>query len=207
MNNLANAIRDAAAPLSFLPRPELLLMPNVPKPLHGVAPRVILGQTWWNKTRKEAEARTGGYCLACSVYKKAAQGPRRLEGHEVYKIDYQRGYAVYVETVAICHFCHCYIHDGRLAALLVKGEVTLQKFEAILEHGDRVLANAGLSKPRDWRIGMKRGQLVIVRKPAALVSMKIAEWSKWRMIINGKPYPPKFKTYQAWLRGHGYEEE
>jgi hypothetical protein len=42
--------------------PWLLFHPNIPKPLHGLSPRIIyyllsiiLGEKWWNERKKEAK--------------------------------------------------------------------------------------------------------------------------------------------------------
>lgn len=36
-------------------KPEILCQPNVPTPLHGMAPRVVFGESWWNmKYRQDA---------------------------------------------------------------------------------------------------------------------------------------------------------
>lgn len=188
--------RSAEAAARFEARPELLLMPNVPKPLHGVAPRVVLGAKWWEKTRREAYASTGQRCAACGVPKRSALFHPWLEAHEVYEIRYSTGRATYVETVPLCHACHNFIHDGRLWALMKKGEVTVEKFELVMEHGLRVLSAAGLKKP---------SAATFDGKPVMHVS-KIAEWSKWRMVIFGKQFKPKYKNFDEWLIAHGHAE-
>ncbi len=92
-------------------RPEVLLCPNTPKPLHGVVPREIYGQSWWNKTREAAYRSTNYHCLACGVHKYQAKHRQWLEGHELYEINYVEGTSTYIETVPLCHFCHNSIHD------------------------------------------------------------------------------------------------
>lgn len=167
-------------------RPEILLCPNVPKPMHGVAPRVILGDKWWNTTRQAAYRSTNYHCVACGVYKYDARSRQWLEGHELYQIDYARGRMLYLETVPLCHFCHAYIHDGRLQHLLERGEIHQAKYIAIIQHGDRVLRDAGLIKPSHFD------------RDYIIVNGVLAPWHRWRLILNGKQYPPKFKTPEAW---------
>lgn len=167
--------------------PELLLAPNIPKPLHGVAPREILGATWWNATRREAQKLTNYHCLACGVPKALARYHQWLEGHEVYEINYELGRAKYLRTVPLCHFCHNSIHDGRLKALLDKGEIHHAKYVAIIQHRDRVLAEAGLS-----RSAKTDNQL-----------QKVAEWSKWRLLLFGKKYKPLYRSFDEWRQAHG----
>lgn len=161
--------------------PRLLLCPNVPKPLHGVAPRSIMGSKWWNATRKAAYKSTDYHCKACGISKFIAEYRQWLEGHEVYKIDYLLGRAEYMRTVPLCHLCHNYIHSGRMQALLEQGKVSHRKFAAVQQHGDRVLATISLKRPETY---------------AGL----LADWKDWRLLFNGKEYPPLYKNEKAWQK-------
>lgn len=174
-------------PPPFVPRPEILLHPNVPKPMHGVAPRVVLGEKWWDQEKAAARAKAGGKCTACSVNRfEAAKrlGPPWLECHELYDIDYKAGRMVYVETVALCHYCHCFIHDGRTRVMYETGKITLELYLSIMNHGQIVLKMAKLENPRPY-------------------AGKCAAWAKWRMVVNGIEYPPKYSTEAEWLAEYG----
>ena len=162
-------------------RPELLLSPNIPKPMHGLAPREILGRKWWDATRKAAYKATAFHCLACGVHKSEAEYHKWLEGHEVYSIDYLTGKMIYLETVALCHFCHNSIHDGRLKSLLEKGEIHHAKYAAIMQHKDSVLARAGLV--------CKAGY-----------SGPTADWPDWRLVLDGAEYPPLWRSFDDWRK-------
>ena len=181
--NLARDLKKSGVRIKPKPawktRPEILLCRNIPNPLHGVAPREILGRVWWDKTRQKAYRSTNFCCIACGVWKHKARYRDWLEAHEVYEIDYLLGRMAYIETVPLCHLCHTYIHWGRLDALLEKGEVTHKKFRDVHNHGDRVLKEAGLQRLEPYN-----GPTV--------------EWSEWRLVLNGKEYPPIHKTQKDW---------
>ena len=166
-------------------RPEILLRNNTVKPLHQVVPRIILGREWWDTTRQAAYLATDFHCIACGVPKALARWHQWLEGHEVYKIDYRAGRMTYIETVALCHSCHNFIHNGRLKALLDKGEITEDKYFMIMAHGESVLKEAKLKKLSPY-VG------------------PMAKWEDWRLVLFGKEYPPLFANYEAWLVGYGY---
>lgn len=174
----------------FKTRPELLLHDNIPAPLHGVAPREVLGKAWWDRERQETYKRASYRCQACGVHKLRAKYHQWLEAHECYDVDWAKGRMKYVECVALCHFCHNYIHSGRLQALLEKGEIHHHKFAAIRQHGDGVLAAAGLAKEsydvRDARI------------KKMVMNGQVAEWGKWRLVIGRKTYKPLYPTKEAW---------
>lgn len=165
---------------SFKTEPKLLLCANTVKPMHGVVPRVILGKEWWDKTRQEAYESTGFHCLACGVAKWDAKEHKWLEGHEVYHVNYRRGRMTYLRTVPLCHYCHCYIHSGRLKSLTQQGKTSKGKYNAVILHGSQVLEAVGIRK----------------RRPRF---RKLAAWEDWRLCLDGKEYPPIYKDYQAWF--------
>ena len=189
--SLADRLREKMSkvkPKRWKVKPELLLLPQIPKPLHGVAPRIILGSVWWNQTRQEAYRSTNYQCEACGVPKLSAAYHQWLEGHEVYRTDYVKGRLYYVRTVPLCHFCHNYIHVGRLQWLLDTGKIHHAKFVSIIQHGDQVLASAGLRRP-------------------PVYNGVIAPWSKWRLVLNRKHYKPLYPTYEDWLAAMDKQDE
>lgn len=163
--------------------PSILLQGQIPQPLHEVNPRTVLGTKWWNAERAAAYTSTDYHCEACGVSKYEAKFHQWLEGHESYEIDYIKGTMTYLRAVPLCHACHSYIHCGRLQALLDQGLISQQRFVAIIQHGDSVLAAAGLAKPKPY-------------------SGPFAAWGRWRLIVNNKKYPPKYKTQKAWEKAH-----
>jgi len=164
---------------TFKTRPEILLHPNIPKPLHGIAPRVVKGQAWWDVVRRQAYASTGFRCAACGVRKQDAKYHQWLEAHELYEYDYEAGRLTLKEIVPLCHSCHNYIHSGRMAMMLDSGEMTEEMYLDILAHGDRLIK--GLKRPE--------------------APLTCAEWPDWRMVIDGKRYGPSTPNMSAWLRG------
>ena len=155
--------------------------PNIPKPLHGTVPRQILGEDWWNEQRQIAYAKNDYRCWACGVHKSKAKYHNWLEAHEMYDINYVVGTIEFIEIVALCHSCHNYIHSGRMAMLVDEGKMSHEKYKDILKHGDNILKKANLETPS--------------------CNGPIAEWGKWRLVLNGKKHKGKFKTFDEW-RNH-----
>lgn len=173
-------------------RPEILLHPNIPKPLHGVNPRTIYGTNWWNRERLKTYKTTEFHCAACGVHKSEARSRQWMEGHEIYEIDYQKGRAVFKEVVPLCHYCHNYIHDGRMTHLLEKGLLHHAKFVAVIKHGDAVLRRAGLERQTH-----AERELAVQALEAA---GKLCKWPKWRLILDGKEHEPIYKSYAEWVQ-------
>lgn len=158
-------------------RPELLLEPPLPEPLHGLAPRTIKGRAWWDKHRKAAYARMDDCCHACGVHKSRALYRRSLEGHESYEIDWENGRMELREIVALCHCCHNYIHSGRLRILLDTGKIDTVKYNRIIEHGNSIVA--GLAEPEP-------------------LPVMVAAWDRWVLVVDGDEYPSRFRNRDEW---------
>lgn len=186
---LADILKQNCKPYRWKRRPEVLLCPSIPQPLHEVNPRTILGSKWWNETREAAYKTTDYHCLACGVPKYAARGRQWLEGHELYTIDWLRGTSIYIETVPLCHFCHNFVHQGRMDAMVRLGKMVLRKKLDVLEHGAEVLHAAGLPA---------------VREP---YSGPFAPWASWRLVIGKRKFKPKFKSLKEWEKYHDAETQ
>jgi hypothetical protein len=188
--------------------PELLTHPNIPKPLHGVTPRDILGRKWWDEQRQLAYARYNYHCWAYGVHKSQADYHKWLEGHENYEIDYERGIVTLKEIVALCHACHSFIHSGRLWVQYQRGEVSKAKIQHIYQRGFRLLKQHDL-KPFwgtafQWLLLTGRTEQealkTVVEKGLVPKIARFAEWQEWRLVLAGKEYRSRFKDEEEWAR-------
>lgn len=160
-------------------RPEILTHPQIPPPLHGLAPRTVKGKKWWDQQRQIAYAKHDFHCHACGVPKSQARYRKILEAHESYKIDWAVGRVELEEIVALCHSCHNFIHRGLMEVLVEIGKMPKHKMSEILRHGDRILQEANLRKqpiPDVW-----------------------APWAEWVLVIDGVEFPGRFESEQEWL--------
>ena len=162
------------------PDPQILFHPNIPKPLHGISPRVVKGKAWWDEVRMKAYKKAEYRCEACGVSKDKADFHPWLEAHEVYDYDYEKCLLTFSHLVALCHSCHNYIHSGRMWSLLDSGEMDEDKFKFIMQRGDILVA--------------------LFNKPLPVI-IPASSWSKWRMSIDGKLYGPSAKSYVDWKNG------
>lgn len=180
--------------------PEILMHPNIPKPLHEVNPRNIMGQTKWDIVRREAYASTDYHCIACGVHKSEAKVHQWLEAHEFYNIDYQAGRVEIEKIIPLCHFCHNFIHSGRLYMVMGEEKDESEVIE-ILEHGFKILKDNDL--PAFFgtlHVAEQVGANTFGVSAATQPHGEVPAWEDWRLVYNGVEYPPKYKTYAEWKR-------
>jgi len=168
------------------PDPSILLHPQIPKPLHLLNPRTILGKEWWDKNRQIAYLKYVFCCHACGINKYDAKYYQWLEAHEMYDIDYTTGKVEFVELVALCYSCHNFIHSGRMERLVATGKIDAGIFSDIMSHGHRVLEEAGIldNRPQELKALRDSGQM--------------CSWEDWHLVIDGVNYGQRFKSMEEW---------
>lgn len=152
----------------------ILVHPNIPKPLHGVNPRTIMGEDKWRELSFHIRG-IHAHCQACGE-SKFTTGP--LECHEEYIIHYEVGISKFKRYVAICKQCHEFIHCGRLKALARSGKITRHYYGKIMKRGRNILKKEKLKKIK--------------------YEGKMAEWNDWKLIFEGQEYKPIYKTHGEW---------
>ena len=178
--------------------PEILMHPNIPKPLHEVNPRNIMGQAKWDIVRQDAYASTDYHCIACGVHKSEAKGHQWLEAHEFYNIDYSAGRVEVDRIIPLCHYCHNFIHSGRLHMVTGK-EKTEEEVIEILKHGFKILSDNNLSAFHfTVHLAHELDVDTLGVVPTITPDGETPAWEDWRLIWEGKEYPPKYKTYEEW---------
>lgn len=183
--------------MSFM-KPEILTHPNLPKPLHGLSPREIMGQAWWDITRRQVYASTDFHCVGCGTHKNNAKGPKWLEAHEYFTINYELGQAEITSIEPLCHYCHNFIHSGRLEMIMGKDKTKAEVIE-ILNHGFAILERNNLkSFPYTVELAEKLGMdpdVEVYEVPTSKV-----KWDAWRLLWNGKLYKPTTKNFEEWVK-------
>lgn len=192
----------------------LLTMPNLPKPLHSLAPRVIEGQAKWNLMRTKCYMDADYTCQACGKY----LGAGHCEAHELYSIDYENHTSRFERAVTLCSFCHRFIHSGRTLTMYQRGEhgysadLLLKNARHCLE----VIRDYNLQHPdeklrvyatfKDWLEDPELGkwlepmfnQFEIEMYGPTSAGEDKKNWGKWRLLYNGKEYEPIYKTGKEW---------
>jgi len=169
-------------PTAMKLRPEILCHPNIPKPLHGIAPRVIFGQGWWDVERKKCYEKAGQKCEACGTARADAWPNRWLEAHEEYEMDY--GIFRFVGVVCLCPACHRFIHSG-LRSVLVEARRMSRITNASIE-----MYCEDILKQND-----------LMDRWLARHDYYAPKWGDHRMLIDGKFYGPSSTDLNGWMDG------
>ena len=184
---------------NFTLKPEILSSPNIPKPLHGLNPRTIKGQGWWDITRQQAYQSTDYHCIACGVHKTEAKDKQWLEAHEDLHIDYKTGACEVRSIVPLCHYCHNFIHSGRLYVMTTKGQISMDKAIEILQHGIEILKINNLRIYTGTNDIAEEFGLIKLLKEIPIFTPPIGvKWDKWHLVLDGKEYYSKFKDMNEW---------
>lgn len=186
--------------MAYITGANILAHPNIPTPLHGLAPRVIYGSGWWNKVRKLSYAQNDNRCWACGVHLSQAKYHQWLEAHEFYDIDYENGKMYFKHAVALCHSCHNFIHSQRLLAILKKGEIRREKAFDIVDRGLNICFENGVtpfigSKGIIDELGLKWADYW-TPEPSKV------NWSDWRLVLDHKEYAPIWNTIDDWAKNY-----
>lgn len=182
-------------------QPKILLHPNLPAPLHGLSPRSIKGQAWWDIQRRAAYAEKDFHCHACGIHKSLAKYAQQLEAHEQYTIDYEKGKMEISGIVALCPLCHSFIHNGRLEALYRDSKIGYERFAETLWRGQEILISNGLKMNPFAAYVMIRYGVGVARVYALLQTVGAEDlpdsdvaWEDWRMVLDGVEYAPLWKN-------------
>lgn len=163
-------------------KPELLSHPHIPKPLHGINPRTIMGRKAWNVYRQAALTRTNHSCKACG-----ATGVM-LELHEDYVIDYKKGCMKVNSMEPLCVPCHRFIHTGLLGILISQGQIDRFDGISIIKRGIQILKDNNLpifvaTKQLAKVLGVNNQGLKVFVPPKSNVA-----WQKWYLEWGGEKY-------------------
>jgi hypothetical protein len=166
--------------------PQILCQPNILKPLHGLNPRSLLWQKWWDIQRKKAYERNDNHCLWCWVEKSKARLHKWLEWHENYHIDFDTCTYKLESIVPLCHFCHSFIHDWLLEIRHNKWEISTRTYNAIISHWTKILKDNDLDR---WQRMLDLCWWDMSRR----YPEKNWTWSSWWLEIDWVKYYTKFK--------------
>lgn len=198
----------------------LLCMPNVPHALHGLAPRVIMGATEWNKYRATVYAEHKDICEICGakLSGKRASGLPMHHAHEIYQLDYRTKTSTFIRACCICPTCHNFIHSGR-AITMYKDHTPLWTKESVLEvarHGFELVHKWNQQHPDQPKLKCFQTFLDWMKEPTLESEMRSlaqeyqielyhvpptdtkGNWGKWKLVYDGTEYYSPYQSQAEW---------
>lgn len=191
----------------------LITMPNVPRPLHGLPPRKIMGATAWDRMRKRCYFDAGYKCEICGVDPPKGQ----LHAHELYTYDWMEGTGKFERCIAICKRDHDFIHSGRLVTLHKQGNPLYSKSYVlgVVEKGFKLIHDYNEAHPDKEKLKVYATFLEYLKVPDLAQEMSelidkydmefysepkhIAKWAKWRLLFGNKEYPTPYANQGEWV--------
>lgn len=190
----------------------LITMPNVPKPLHGIPPRVIMGKTTWDHVRKKCYFDAGYKCEICGEEPPKGQ----LHAHELYSYDYKKGTGKFERCIAICKKDHDFIHSGRLITMLKNNNILYPKeyVLGVVEKGFKLVHDYNCTHRNKKPLRVYSTFLEYLKVPCihdemvALIDKydiqfyqhpdDSAGWGEWKLLLGEKEYPTPYANAEEW---------
>ena len=164
-------------------KPEILGQAHVPKPLHGINPRTIMGDAKWQKLRQLVVTNTP-YCKACGKENVP------LDVHEDYIIDYVNASLTINEYIPLCKQCHMFIHTGFLQTMVAKKQqgFSVKFAQDVLKHGLKICEDNNI---KVFPFTLKLAKLLKVptgKVQAQKTPVTYKTWEDWRLLFGTKTY-------------------
>ncbi len=191
----------------------LITMPNVPRPLHGLPPRKLMGDSTWNHVRKRCYFEAGYKCEICGCEPPKGQ----LHAHELYTYDFIDGTGTFERCIAICKKDHDFIHSGRLITMYKNGNILYPKSYVldVVEKGFKLISEYNAEHRNKKPLKAYATFLDYLKVPSLQQDMakliekyniefysepkRIAKWENWRLVWCGKEYHTPYKDQGEWV--------
>lgn len=191
----------------------LITMPNVPRPLHGLPPRKIMGESTWNHVRKRCYYEAGYKCEICGIDPPKGQ----LHAHELYSYDWKEGTGTFNRCIAICKQDHDFIHSGRLITMYKNGNPLYPKSYVlgVVEKGFKLIHDYNKAHKDEKPLRAYATFLEYLKVPELAEEMSelidkykiefyaepkhIAKWGEWKLRFGNKDYPTPYASQSDWV--------
>lgn len=197
----------------------ILTQPNLPRPLHSMAPRTVLDRSTWEHMRKACYAEADYTCEVCG-YKPTYENGDYCHAHELYTIDYAKQESTFVRCVCLCKRTHLMcIHTGRALTLYKQGNplYTAEKLLEGAEHAFIIINRWNREHPDAEPLRVYQTWLEYLKAPELHDRMdelikkydikfyKVSDkwenkkrWPNWKLKVGTKWYPTPYENWEAW---------
>lgn len=197
----------------------LLTMPNVPLPMHKLPPREIMGQTAWDKVRKQCYEDASDICEISGVkLGNGRNGTILHHAHELYDFDFEKMEMRFIRPICISPIVHNFIHSGRAITCYTNHEPLWTK-EYMLQ-----IAETGFKLIADWNVIHPDSPLYVyeaftewLKEPSLATEVQSLmdkyyiemwsvpnrkewdnAWGKWKLIYNDVEYYSPYQSREEW---------